>query len=127
MEQMQEAIASNTSAGGACRPLALSGLGGMGKTQLMLRYSYIHRAEYSYVFWLEVDGKTTAVNSFRKLGNELGLKVDDLKDADGVIKLVRDWLEKRTDWLLLLDNVDNLKRHFQLCAAHGRRCHSHHA
>src|SRR5579862_7250792 len=33
--------------------LALCGLGGMGKTQLMLRYCYLHRVEYKSIFWLE--------------------------------------------------------------------------
>src|SRR4051812_13873654 len=30
--------------------LALSGLGGMGKTQLMLQYCYLHRKAYQFVF-----------------------------------------------------------------------------
>jgi len=54
------------------RILALSGLGGMGKTQLMLRYCYLHRATYEYIFWLEVDDWNVAVSSFQNLAIELG-------------------------------------------------------
>src|SRR5262249_10926486 len=78
----------------------------MGKTQLMLRYCYLHRADYNYVFWLEADSKTTALGSFRKLAVNLG--IDSEKDETAVV-LARDWLQQRTGWLLLLDNVDDFK------------------
>src|SRR4051812_33368875 len=51
---MKAALTGNSSLGG-CKILALRGLGGMGKTQLMLRYCYLHHTEYDFVFWLEVD------------------------------------------------------------------------
>src|ERR1700744_6100405 len=44
-----------------CTILALCGLGGMGKTQLMLRYCYLHCAEYKSIFWLEFDNKAVAM------------------------------------------------------------------
>ena len=102
LAKMKEEISSSTS--GGCRPVALSGLGGMGKTQLMLQYCYLHRAEYQYVFWLEVEDKIIAVDSFRRLAVNLGLDVTSLeKDSEGkVVEWVRKWLEKRTGWLLRL-------------------------
>ena len=107
LAQMQLEISQNVSSNG-CRPLALSGLGGMGKSQLMLQYCYLHRAAYRYVFWMEMDGAAMADASFRRLAQNLGLNLQDLKedDSDAIIERVRTWLEKRTGWLILLDNAD---------------------
>src|SRR5207237_5668150 len=34
-------------------PLALCGLGGIGKTQITVEYAYRHRSDYQAVFWIE--------------------------------------------------------------------------
>src|SRR4051812_17359343 len=104
LEQMELEIVKNRSTKG-CRPLALSGLGGMGKTQLMLQYCYLHREEYRYVFWLAVDGSTTAEDSFRRLAQNLGLN-DSKEDPKKAIEQVQIWLEQTKGRLILLDNAD---------------------
>ncbi|KAL1921122.1 uncharacterized protein VTP21DRAFT_10838 [Calcarisporiella thermophila] len=92
-----------------CKIVALKGLGGMGKTQLMLRYCYHHRKEYKYVFWLQVDSWMAALDSFRKLAINLGIEEGRLKEKDaqeGILEHIRGWLRKSTKWLLLLDNAN---------------------
>ncbi|KAL1922257.1 uncharacterized protein VTP21DRAFT_9796 [Calcarisporiella thermophila] len=88
--------------------VVLKGLGGMGKTQLMLRYCYYHNKEYEFVFWLNAENWTITFDSLRKLAINLGIDPALLKEKnaeDTVFKWVRSWLEANTNWLLLLDNV----------------------
>src|SRR5579862_667659 len=103
-------IQGGSSPSGSSRRVALSGLGGMGKTQLMLQYCYLHRTEYRHIVWLKMNGRLAAMDSFQKLAQSLGLRTDDLNkmDFDKVIKWVQKWLERKgkdEKWLLLLDNV----------------------
>jgi NB-ARC domain len=91
-----------------CRPLALSGIGGMGKTQLMLQYCHIHKADYQFTFWLEAESRTTLLGSFRELARNLSLDNRLEKDSEEKIAAwVCNWLEHRTGWLLLFDNADD--------------------
>ena len=79
----------------------------------MLKYSYMHRHEYEYVFWLDVDGKMAMLHSFRKLAQTLGLNVDAEHDAEKIVEWVRRWLERKKMWLLLLDNAEDMEDLFK--------------
>ncbi|KAL1924444.1 uncharacterized protein VTP21DRAFT_4098 [Calcarisporiella thermophila] len=112
-----------TGSSGGCKIAALSGLGGMGKTQLMLHFCYAHRKEFDFVFWLKVDSWTMAADSFRGLAIHLGIPemVLEEKSEDTIIKWVRDWLETHSKCLLLLDNLDDriAKQMFRMLPREG--------
>src|SRR4051794_26837268 len=95
-----------------CIPLVLSGLGGMGKTQLMLQYYHTHRGEYKDVFWLSAEGTAAAMDMFRLLTESLGIKMNENEkgDRDGILAdRIRECLEARKErWLLMLDNVKSI-------------------
>src|SRR5579864_4807049 len=44
------------------QPLALSGLGGMGKTQIALEYTYRYREEYQVVLWTQGDSQEVLIS-----------------------------------------------------------------
>src|SRR5947209_6130671 len=100
---------SNTSSHG-CRIVALRGRGGTGKTQVMLRYCYANRDHYDLVLWLVADSKSSAISAYRDLAINLGFdKKDAMEGSENeIIDWVRSWLQRRTKWLLLLDNADDV-------------------
>jgi NB-ARC domain len=74
----------------------------------MLEYCHRFHANYDFIFWLEVGSWAVAVTSFRKLAINLGLDEESAKKGSEteVIRRISSWLDGRTKWLLLFDNVD---------------------
>ena len=85
---------------------ALSGLGGVGKTQMVVEYAHRYRYEYSAVLWVLSDGIDLLHHSFAQLAILLGYK---LEKQDEQILSVQSWLSEQQDWLLIFDNAETLE------------------
>jgi tetratricopeptide (TPR) repeat protein len=90
------------------RAQAISGLGGIGKTQTAIEYAYRHRDQYRAVLWSQADSRDALVSGFGAIASLLDLPEKDEKDANVVAEAVRRWLERQSGWLLILDNVEEL-------------------
>ena len=96
--------------------VAVIGLGGMGKTQLVLRYIHTHQEEYDTVLWLDAQRVETARSSYERCCRALGLPVEatssDVSLQDGsLVRAVLSWLRARSEdkrWLVVVDNADDL-------------------
>jgi tetratricopeptide (TPR) repeat protein len=88
---------------------ALSGLGGMGKTQTAIEYAYVYRAEYRVVLWSVADSRDALLSGFAAFAQLLDLPEKVEKDLSVVAAAVRGWLESNSGWLLILDNVDSIE------------------
>jgi tetratricopeptide (TPR) repeat protein len=96
-------------AGQAAPPsLALSGLGGIGKTQIAIEYAYRQLSAYDAVLWVVADPPEALLNSFGALAGLLCLDVRDASDQERIIAAVRSWLDTHTGWLLILDNANEI-------------------
>lgn len=120
------------------RPVALHGIGGVGKTQIAVEYAYRHRAEYSAIIWIDATSLESTKRSFLKALNLVVKTYEEqgLEDSPGyrqlanvatrtvleyspakneddtaTIDALKFWLsnEKNDRWLLIVDNVDDLE------------------
>jgi len=87
---------------------ALTGLGGMGKTQVALEYAYRYRQEYQAVFWMRADTPENLASDGLALAHVLRLPERNDPNQEVVLGALRRWLQRHASWLLILDNVGDL-------------------
>ncbi|CAG8104828.1 unnamed protein product [Penicillium nalgiovense] len=90
--------------------IALIGLGGVGKSELAIEYSYQVRSKSpaTWVFWVHASNEARFEQSFRDIADQV--KIPGRQDAKvNIFKLVENWLrdEKIGNWVCILDNVDD--------------------
>ena len=105
IEELHNALKSNKTAA-ISQPQAISGLGGIGKTQTAVKYAYQYWDEYKYILWANADSYETLILDFAAIANMLNLPNKDAKEQNLVITSVKLWLETAGEWLLIFDNAD---------------------
>ncbi len=90
------------------QPQAISGLGGVGKTQVALEYAYRHMQNYQALLWARADSRDSLVASFLQMADALVLPERDEQNQSAVVAAVKGWLRQHSEWLLILDNADEL-------------------
>ena len=75
------------------RSCTIYGIGGVGKTQTALEYTYRYRERYDCVFWLRAEKEIELLNSYAAIARKLGLTSGN--DADQLaLEKVQAWLEE---------------------------------
>jgi NB-ARC domain/Helix-turn-helix len=102
LEQLRQFLQKN---GIVC----LTGLAGIGKTQIALKYadSY-HPDVYRTVLWVNAADRSMLETEYASLAQTLGLPEKDDQDLYRRLKAVKNWLRTHTNWLLIMDNADEL-------------------
>lgn len=118
------------SAGEELRSFALSGLGGIGKTQVAIEYAFSRKASFDAIFWIEADESTQLAEGFGRIAAQFGFS--DTADADRVVSrnIALEWLanprkrlprgsesesndvhvtDSEATWLVIFNNADNLE------------------
>jgi hypothetical protein len=82
---------------------AITGLGGIGKTQTVVEYAYRYRDEYKSIFWVRAESESSAISGFLELAGMLDLATTDAQES---VQAVMRWLRNHAGWLPIFDNAD---------------------
>ena len=88
--------------------VAISGLGGIGKTQVAIEYSYRHRQDYSAVLWLKARDYEEFHLELVELARFLKLVEETEHNRSKAVEAVIQWLQMHRGWLLIVDDVDEI-------------------
>jgi len=86
----------------------LTGLAGVGKTQLAIEYAYRFSERYQAILWIRADSQEDMLSDFVALADVLDLSEKDESNQQRVMRAIKRWLQTHTKWLLVLDNVENV-------------------
>ena len=84
----------------------ITGLGGVGKTQLTVELAYRHRERFDVVWWVRAENPLSLRADLAALAAALQLG-HDTDDLEARAAMARRWLEHHDRWLLVLDNADD--------------------
>ena len=95
------------------RILAVWGLGGAGKSQLVLNYIHEYRRDYAAVFWIEAGSKESIERDYIQIYRLLyGRQIDAgprIVKVEDAVPAVKRWFHGREGrWLVVLDSADTI-------------------
>jgi len=100
---------------------ALSGLGGVGKTQTAIEYAVRHRVHYpDGVFWSNAETTSGLTSGFVEIAKTLRLAAAASSDQEQAVKATLQWLNGTDRWLLILDNVSDRRDILRFVPEHGQ-------
>ncbi len=97
---------------------AISGLGGIGKTQTALEYAYRNHDNYRAALWVRADSPEVLHADFAAIAEVLQLYKVKEQDQSIAVKAVKRWLQENSNWLLIIDNVEKPEIVDDLLPAH---------
>lgn len=92
---------------GVISPQAITGLGGMGKTQVAAEYAFRFRDVYEAILWVSAESRESLLADFRAIASLLECPPDLLDEPASLLQTMREWFRSQSKWLLIFDNADN--------------------
>src|SRR5205814_1457541 len=89
--------------------IALYGMGGIGKTQIAVEYVYSNKPNYKRIYWINAVNQASLYSGYRKIGKIAGLKLGTSTTDVNIAEIVIAWLRREQNWLLVIDNLDNIE------------------
>ncbi len=93
----------------ASKTAAISGLGGIGKTQTAVEYAYRYRDDYNTILWVKAESLESINSDFVTIAHLLNLPEKQEQEQHLIVEAVKRWFEDHAGWLLIFDNADDLE------------------
>jgi tetratricopeptide (TPR) repeat protein len=101
---LAERLVAGTAAA-VVQPQAVHGLGGVGKTHLVLEYAHRHLDHYCVIWWVHAEEPLAIPGQLVDLASRLGILA--AADQAQAVQALWDELRHLDRWLLVLDNVED--------------------
>jgi hypothetical protein len=118
MQELERHLLDTQRAASRRNVVVVHGLGGIGKTQLVVEFARRHKSRFSGIFWLDGSSEASLKQSFADMAQRLPrheLTADGVEmlqspviDVDVAVRECQNWLSLPSNhcWLLIVDNVD---------------------
>lgn len=100
LNKINEVLSSNQS------QVVIYGLGGVGKTSIVLEYIYRNLDKYNLVWWIRSEKEEIMSADITQLARKIGFDIKNT-DIEDIIENTRQWLSRNTNWLIIFDNLNN--------------------
>ena len=106
LRQLTEVLAVQDEAVGT-QAVAVYGLGGVGKSELVLHYAHAHRNDYRLVWWITAAAGEQVEAGLAALAGRLSPVIALTATTRDAARWTAGWLQAHAGWLLILDNVED--------------------
>ena len=83
-------------------------MGGVGKTQIAIEYVMKFETQYVGIYWITASSEAELLSGFQAIANETHCVDSESLTLPEIAQAVLKWLYKSKDWLLVLDNLDDI-------------------
>ena len=98
-------------------------MGGIGKTQCALEYVYSYKECYERLYWISAVNQTSLFSGFQKIARKAKLEIAEFGTPTEITEAVLSWLGTESNWLIILDNLDDIEIVSGFLPATGKRKH----
>jgi len=104
--------------------IALYGMGGIGKTQCALGYVYGNRDIYDRIYWITAVDRTSLLSGYQSIAKVARLQYLQNARPIEIADAVLSWLRQERSWLLVIDNLDDVRVADGLLPENGSQKHT---
>ena len=108
LKKLNDKLALNNSTTQYHGRVALFGLGGIGKTQVALAFVYRSRITYSRIYWMSGATQEALLDGYAEIARRAEIRILPDSKPIAVAEQVISWLNRTQNWLLVIDNLDNI-------------------
>lgn len=101
IERIQNALRNNDPGTTKKKQLVITGIGGIGKSEVCLKVADLMRDDLWGIFWVDVGNRSTAKNGFLAIAKALKTSAESVEESLQALASTKDC------WLLILDNADD--------------------
>jgi NB-ARC domain len=88
--------------------VALFGMGGIGKTETALEFSYRACRSYNRIYWISAVTQEALLDGYKKIAERAKIPLHPDSKPIVTAETVLLWLKKTKNWLLIVDNLDDI-------------------